>query len=94
MNEVGIDMSGQRPKRIADVPLGDVDTVVTLCAEEVCAGLPGSVHTVAWGFPDPAATPGGEGEIDAAFRQVRDELKWRIEGLLNVREQTGLRAPT
>jgi len=81
MREVGIDISAQRPKRISDVPLGEVDTVITLCAEEVCVLPPGGLMQESWGLPDPAAASGSEREIEAAFRKVRDELRERIGGL-------------
>lgn len=81
MREVGIDISAQQPKRVADVPLGDVDTVVTLCAEEVCPLLPGEQRREAWAFPDPAAATGGPDAMREAFRRVRDELRGKIEAL-------------
>jgi hypothetical protein len=36
MAEMGIDISCQRSKKLADVDLQKVDLVVTLCADEVC----------------------------------------------------------
>jgi phosphate transport system protein len=81
MREVGIDISGQKPKRISDVPLGDVDTVITLCAEEVCVALPGEQRREAWVFADPAAATGGDDAVREAFRRVRDALRARIEAL-------------
>jgi phosphate transport system protein len=82
MQEVGIDISRQRPKRIGDVPLGDVDTVITLCAEE-CPPLPAPLGLERWELPDPAAAAGAE-QL-AAFRRVRDELRRRIEALASER---------
>ncbi len=35
--EIGIDISGQYSKSVADIPPEDVDVVVTLCSEEVPA---------------------------------------------------------
>ena len=79
--EVGIDISAQRPKALSDVPLGDVDTVITLCAEE-CVVLPGTeLRRESWSLPDPGATAGDEAATLAAFRQVRDTLRQRIEQL-------------
>jgi phosphate transport system protein len=83
MQEVGIDISRQRPKRIADVPLGDIDTVISLCADE-CPVLPAPLRVERWELPDPAAAGDGEG-IAEAFRKVRDELRARIEALANQR---------
>jgi phosphate transport system protein len=82
MRELGIDTSEQRPKAFSDVPMGEVDTVVTLCAEEACALPPGpSPRTVAWPLADPAAVSGSEEERLDAFRKIRDELRSRIETL-------------
>ena len=82
MQEAGIDISRQRPKRISDVPLGDVDTVITLCTEEVCVLPPGGLEQENWALPDPAMVAGSEWEIEAAFRKVRDELRDRIGALV------------
>jgi arsenate reductase len=79
MQEAGIDISAQRPKRISDVPLGDIDTVVTLCVEEVCVGLPAELRQEAWVLPDPTATSEGGAETKAMFRRVRDDIQTRIQ---------------
>jgi phosphate transport system protein len=77
MNEVGIDLSAHYPKQITDIPLGKVDTVITLCAEEICVNLPISVNRKNWLMPDPAT------EEDAAmrkeaFRKIRDSIQEQI----------------
>jgi phosphate transport system protein len=82
MREAGIDISGQRPKRIDEVPLGEVDTVITLCSEEICPVLPGDYMKEAWRLPDPAAVVGGAAEVEAAFRATRDEIRVRLQELV------------
>lgn len=87
--EIGIDASAHRSKGTDDVAAeaerGEapaVDAVVTLCAEEVC---PVWLHRAArahWPHPDPAAAAGTDGEILASFRAVRDELRRKLESLL------------
>jgi phosphate transport system protein len=82
MQELGIDISGQRPKGFGDVPIGDVDTVVMLCAEEKCVTVP--VHAplkTSWPLTDPVAVTGSEEARLEAFRKVRDELRTLIETL-------------
>jgi arsenate reductase len=79
--EIGIDISGQRSKSVGDVPPGDVDAVVTLCAEEVCPVFLGKALRVHWGLPDPAAAAGTDDEKLKAFRDVRDELRRRLEAV-------------
>ncbi|HVR18795.1 MAG TPA: phosphate signaling complex protein PhoU [Polyangiaceae bacterium] len=82
MKEVGLDLSGQRPKHVGDVPIGDVDTVITLCAEGSCASLPAALRREAWALADPAAAAGSEQERASEFRRIRDELRPRVESLL------------
>ncbi len=82
MRELGIDISTQRPKSFSDVPLGDVDAVVTLCDEEACVVVPGRAPRMeSWPLADPAAATGSDEERLIAFRKVRDELRTRIETL-------------
>jgi arsenate reductase len=66
---------------VEDVPSGDVDAVITLCAEEVCPVFLGRAHRVHWGLPDPAGVDGSEAERLQAFRDVRDELVRRLGAL-------------
>ena len=81
MKEAGIDVSGQRSKRLKEVPWAECDTVVTLCGEaaESCPTLAGDVRRVHWPLPDPSAVHGPD-QLDA-FRQVRDEIRWRVASL-------------
>jgi phosphate transport system protein len=81
MREAGIDISSQRTKGMGEIPLAEVDLVVTLCAEEVCPVLPGSMRREHWILPDPAAVSGNEQEVKAAFRATRDEIRRRMEVL-------------
>ncbi len=76
--EIGIDISGQRSKSVDDIPPGDVDIVITLCAEEVCPVWLGKATRLHWGLPDPAHAGDTEAERLQAFREVRDELRRRI----------------
>jgi arsenate reductase len=76
--EVGIDISGHRSKSVDDVPPGDVDAVITLCAEEVCPVFLGRARRLHWALPDPARAPGDESARLDAFREVRDELRRRL----------------
>jgi thioredoxin type arsenate reductase len=76
--EIGIDISGHRSKHVDEIPPGDVDVVVTLCAEEVCPVFLGKALRVHWGLPDPAGAGGTEEDRLRAFREVRDELRRRL----------------
>jgi arsenate reductase len=81
MEEAGIDIGAQRSKRIDDVPWREADTVVTLCgeAEQACPAVSGEVRRAYWPLPDPAAAP--EKDRLAAFRDTRDEIRWRVSSL-------------
>ena len=79
--ELGIDISQHRSKGLPDVPLEEVDTIVTLCAEEVCPVVPGSVRRLHWPLPDPSRATGSEEERLAAFQAARDELMHRLPTL-------------
>lgn len=76
--EVGIDISAHASKSVDDLPAGDVDVVITLCAEEVCPVFLGQALRVHWGLPDPAHAGTTEAERLQAFRDVRDELRRRL----------------
>jgi arsenate reductase len=79
--EIGIDASYQTSKTVDTIDPTTVDTVVTLCAEEVCPVALAGARRIHWPLPDPTAGGGTDEEKLARFRQVRDELKWRIETL-------------
>jgi arsenate reductase len=82
--ELGIDISGQRAKRVAEIPAAEVDTVVTLCGEEACPVFLGQATRLHWGMPDPAASDptATPEEVVARFRAVRDAIRDRIARLL------------
>jgi arsenate reductase len=79
--EVGIDASSQFSKGIDSIPVAQIDTVVTLCAEETCPILPKEVRRLHWPLPDPAVVAGADYERLRAFRSVRDEITHRLTAL-------------
>lgn len=85
--EVGIDASLQRSKSVDEIDREKVDTVITLCAEEVCPIYLGTARRLHWPLPDPAGHDGGEAESLVLFRSVRDDLRRRIAAWL---QQEGL----
>nr|HEX4313360.1 GNAT family N-acetyltransferase [Kofleriaceae bacterium] len=76
MRELGIEITGQRSTSVASIDPATVDTVITLCADEVCPMWPGTFERVHWALPDPAA--GSPDDAPARFRAVRDELRRRL----------------
>ncbi len=85
MAEAGIDISRQVSKAIDPDLLDRAAVIVTLCgdAEERCPVTPPHVRKVHWPLPDPAKATGGESEVRAAFRAVRDDIGRRVEALLS-----------
>jgi phosphate transport system protein len=82
MQEVGIDISSQRPQPPGDVPWGDIDTVITLCAERGCTLPPGGLVQHHWALDDPSVVDGSDEEQLNAFRRTREEVRWRLDELL------------
>ena len=81
LDEIGIDIRGQRSTSVGDVDPATVDVVVTLCAEEVCPVLPGRVRRLHWPLRDPAGATGSDAERLERFRSVRDDIARRLTGL-------------
>ncbi len=75
--EIGIDISSQYSKSIADIDLPTMDLIITLCAEEVCPFVPGKTEKQHWPFPDPASSA-PEAQQKADFQRVRDGILARI----------------
>ena len=85
MREVGIDISTQRSKSVAEFAGQEFAAVITVCdnAAEECPIFPGAPQRAHWSLPDPAAVSGTEQEKLGAFRKVRDELERRIQAFVN-----------
>ncbi len=79
LDEIGIDIRSQYSKSVDDIQPDGVDAVVTLCAEEVCPVFLGKAMRVHWGLPDPAGAGATEAERLERFREIRDELRKRLE---------------
>jgi arsenate reductase len=89
MREIGIDISGQRPKSVDQLPVHEADLVITLCAEEVCPVVPGRVKRLHWPLPDPAAATGPEEAQLQVFREARDEIARKLNCLWSGSETIG-----
>ena len=80
MKEVGVDISGQKPKHINDLNDINFDYAFTLCghAAETCPVFTRAkvIHN---GFDDPSFMQGDEKEIMTAFRQLRKDIRVFIE---------------
>jgi arsenate reductase len=77
MQELGIDISGQRSKNVIEFDGQHFDYVITVCdnARETCPVFFGPAERLHHSFDDPAALGGSDEERLAIFRRVRDELR-------------------
>jgi arsenate reductase len=84
MGETGIDISHQTSKSMNQFLDETFDYIITLCDEaaQSCPTFPGQGKLLHWPFEDPAAAIGTIEERLAVFREVRDEIKIKIEELL------------
>jgi len=84
MDEIGIDIRGQRSKDTREY-MGRVffHYVITVCgnADKSCpqALWAQGGQKLHWPFEDPAAATGSDEEIIAAFREIRDQIDARIK---------------
>lgn len=79
MQEIGIDISNQRSKLLAEVKNEQFHRVVVLAkpAWKAIETLKMD-HKTFWPFPDPACDPGDAETVKGRIRKVRDQLKERI----------------
>jgi protein-tyrosine-phosphatase len=75
MEELGIDVSGERPRRLTREMAERADVVVTMGCGDECPYIPGKRY-LDWDLPDPKGLPVEE------VREVRDEIKRRVGELL------------
>jgi arsenate reductase len=83
MNEAGIDISTQWSKSAHELYGKMVfDEAIIVCrrAEDDCPTIAGTTRSVLrWIFEDPVRVEGTDSEKLAKFREVRDQIKARIE---------------
>ncbi|MDR3702934.1 MAG: arsenate reductase ArsC [Candidatus Sulfopaludibacter sp.] len=84
MQEIGIDISGQRSKSVDEFSGRSFDYVVTVCdsARDNCPVFPVGAARLHWSLEDPAAVQGSETERLSAFRRIRDRLHERVRAFL------------
>ena len=87
MAEVGVDISAHESKTIDRYLAEPFDLVITVCddAAEACPVFPNAAERRHWSFPDPSAVAGGDERRFAAFAEVRDAIRERIDAELLVR---------
>jgi len=78
MKEAGIDVSGQRPRRITPELARNARLLVTMGCGDQCPVVPG-VEMSDWPLPDPKDRPLAE------VRTIRDDIRARVLGLVTSR---------
>jgi arsenate reductase len=84
MREVGIDISQKETKAVFDAfKSGQLFTyVITVCDEsnaEKCPIFPGPSKRLHWSFADPAELTGTDEEKLAGVREIRDQIRAKIQ---------------
>ena len=83
MREIGIDLGRHASKSVDRIDPNSVDTVVTLCAEEVCPVFLGKARRLHWPIEDPVSDDPSlsRDAMLARFRVARDRIQGHIEAL-------------
>ena len=88
LRESGVDISQKATRSVFDLFRSGAryDAVITVCdgaSAERCPVFPGLVKREAWSFPDPASFTGSPAEVLAQTRDVRDQVKQKVEEFIN-----------
>jgi protein-tyrosine-phosphatase len=75
MDEIGIDISAERPKKLEDGMVRESDVVITMGCGDACPIYPGKRYED-WELEDPA------GKDLETVRSIRDEIAGRVETLI------------
>jgi arsenate reductase (thioredoxin) len=75
MNEVGIDISAERPKKLEDGMVRESDVVITMGCGDACPIYPGKRYED-WDLEDPS------GKDLETVRRIRDEIRTRVKSLI------------
>lgn len=78
MGEVGIDLSSATPQRLTDELAGGADLLVTMGCGDACPAVTG-LERDDWPLEDPKGRP------LERVRQIRDDIRSRVEQLLAAR---------
>lgn len=81
MREIGIDITKQYSKGLDDIPIDELDTLVTLCshADQYCPTLPRPAQKLRWPMPDPVSQQTDPSDPLCGYRKVRDAIQSKIE---------------
>jgi len=88
MAEVGVDISSQRPREVGSLFKDTIRYAVVVCdpAREKYPVFPFTRNLLKWCISDPEAAAGPEAKKED-FRQVRDEIRLRVQELIATTRQ-------
>ena len=75
MKQVGIDLSGEKPKFLSDELARSASLLITMGCGEACPVVPG-LRREDWPLEDP------KGKLVERVREIRDEVRARVETLI------------
>jgi arsenate reductase len=78
MREAGVDLSGNRPRKLTPELAKDAALLITMGCGDQCPFVPG-LEVADWPLPDPKDRP------LAAVRAIRDDIRSRVVSLLDSR---------
>jgi arsenate reductase (thioredoxin) len=78
MHEVNLDLSRRHPQKLTDQLTRDASLLVTMGCGDECPYVPG-LERDDWPLEDP------KGKSLARVREIRNEIRWRVETLLEHR---------
>ena len=82
MRELGITMAGHRSKGLAEIPMQDIDLVVSFGdAHKKCTNLPGRAKIENWPAPEESSSEKGNAPELSTIRDKRDEIDKRVFAL-------------
>jgi arsenate reductase len=76
MDEIGIDISAERPKKLEDGMARESDVVITMGCGDACPVYPGKRYED-WELEDPS------GKDLETVRGIRDEISARVDALVS-----------
>jgi arsenate reductase len=81
MREIGVELTSHSSKSVDAIDPATVDTVITLCAEEVCPVFLAKARRLHWPIPDPASVDPSIPREDMLrrFRSARDTIRAKLE---------------
>jgi arsenate reductase len=82
LEEIGVKLADSPSKSVDQVPLKDIDLVVSFGeAHTKCLSLPTKVKVENWPMPNPMQATGGSSSVLSVYRHGRDEIDRRLAAL-------------